>query len=133
MSMKSDGGKESDSVSTKNQRNKNKPTGFSPNLPKNPVSGAKRGFSNAIDGCYEKWTFTMTNGSEVDVGKAAGLSSSLAKNEVSSAPLSPKLAAQLEKKNTQAFEHAAASPSCKSVNLALIHFTTDCLSLQRQQ
>ncbi|KAM2107984.1 hypothetical protein ACFX1Q_024891 [Malus domestica] len=118
VSMETDGGKESDYVSTtpdivqKNQRNKNKPTGFSPNLPKNPVSGANKGFSNAIDGCYEKWAFTMTNGSEVDVGKAAGFSSPLAKNEVSSVPLSPNLAAQLEKKNTQASEHAAASPSC---------------------
>ncbi|KAM2657109.1 hypothetical protein EV1_012513 [Malus domestica] len=131
VSMEADGGKESDSVSavipgwfseislmwpdskhcSKDQRNKNKPTGFSPNPPKNPVSGAKRVLSDAIDGCSEKWAFTMTNGFEVDVGKAAGLSSPLAKNEVSSLPLSPKPAAQLEKKNTQASEHTAASSS----------------------
>ncbi|KAM1563745.1 hypothetical protein ACFX10_038126 [Malus domestica] len=89
VSIETDGGKEPNS---KNQRNKNKPTRFSPNPPKNPVSGAKRGFSDAIDGCSEKWAFTMTNGSEVDVGKSAGLSSLLAKNKVSSIPLSPKLA-----------------------------------------
>ncbi|KAM1237229.1 hypothetical protein ACFX13_038963 [Malus domestica] len=117
----------------KNQRNKNKLTGFSPNPPKNPVSGEKRGFSDAIDGCSEKWAFTMTNGYEVDVGKAAGLSSPLAKNEVSSVPLSPKLAAQLEKKNTQAFKQAAASHSCKSIVLTLLHFTIDYLSLQCRQ
>ncbi|KAM1742576.1 hypothetical protein ACFX12_012556 [Malus domestica] len=150
VSMEADGGKESDSVSavipgwfseislmwpdskhcSKDQRNKNKPTGFSPNPPKNPVSGAKRVLSDAIDGCYEKWAFTMTNGFEVDVGKAAGLSSPLAKNEVSSVPLSPKPAAQLEKKNTQASEHTAASSSYKSIDLTLLHFTTNCLSLQ---
>ncbi|XP_009353580.2 auxin-responsive protein IAA21 isoform X1 [Pyrus x bretschneideri] len=90
----------------------NKPTAFSPNPPKNPVSGAKRGFSDAIDGCSEKWVFTMSNGSEVDVGKAGVLASPLAKKEVSSVPLSPKPAAQLEKKNILASEHAAASPSC---------------------
>ncbi|TQE03793.1 hypothetical protein C1H46_010600 [Malus baccata] len=38
----------------KNQRNKNKPIGFSPNPPKNLVSGAIRGFADAIDGCPEK-------------------------------------------------------------------------------
>ncbi|KAM1201815.1 hypothetical protein ACFX2J_017855 [Malus domestica] len=139
VSMETDGGKKPDSVSAtpdivqKNQRNKNKPTGFSPNPQKNPVSGEKRGFSDAIDGCSEKWSFTVTNGSEVDVGKAVGLSSPLAKNEVSSVHLSPKPAAQLEKRNTQASEHAIASPSCKSVDLTLLHFTTDCLSLQCQQ
>ncbi|XP_009376837.2 auxin-responsive protein IAA21-like [Pyrus x bretschneideri] len=56
----------------------------------------------------------MSNGSEVDVGKAGVLGSPLAKKEVSSVPLSPKPAAQLEKKNTLASEHAAASPSCKA-------------------
>ncbi|KAM0988513.1 hypothetical protein ACFX2A_012661 [Malus domestica] len=131
VSMETDGGKELNSVSaviprwlseislmwpdsrhcSEDQRNKNKPTRFSPNPPKNPVSWAKRVFSDAIDGCSEKWAFTMTNGFEVDVGKVAGLSSPLAKNEVSSIPLSPKPAAQLEKKNTQASEHAAASHS----------------------
>ncbi|KAM2993936.1 hypothetical protein FF2_045971 [Malus domestica] len=100
------------SIFGKDLEENNKPTGFSPNPPKNPVSGAKRGFSDAIDGCSEKWAFTMTNGSEVDVGKAAVLGSPLAKKEVSSVPLSPKPAAQLEKKNTQASDHAAASPSC---------------------
>ncbi|KAM0974895.1 hypothetical protein ACFX13_018306 [Malus domestica] len=133
VSMETDGGKEPDSVSAKNQRNKNKTNGFSPNPPKNPVSGEKRGFSDAIDRCSKKWVFTVTNGSEVDVGKAVGLSSPIAKNEVSSVPLSPKPTAQLEKRNTQASEHAVASPSCKSVDLTLLHFTTDCLFLQCQQ
>ncbi|KAM2016335.1 hypothetical protein ACFX16_046759 [Malus domestica] len=88
------------SIFGKDLEENNKPTGFSPNPPKNPVSGdkTKRGFSDAIDGCSEKWAFTMTNGSEVDVGKAAVLGSPLAKKEVSSVPLSPKPAAQLEKK-----------------------------------
>ncbi|KAM2075289.1 hypothetical protein ACFX1T_038191 [Malus domestica] len=121
VSIETDGGKEPNSVSTIIPGwNKNKPTRFSPNPPKNPVSGAKRGFSDAIDGCSEKWAFTMTNGSEVDVGKSAGLSSLLAKNE-------------LEKKNTQVSKHAAAFTSCKSGVLTLLHFTTDCLSLQSRQ
>ncbi|BBG98960.1 phytochrome-associated protein 2 [Prunus dulcis] len=45
----------------------NKHNGYSPNPSKNPVSGAKRGFSDAIDGSSEKWVF----GSEADMGKGA--------------------------------------------------------------
>ncbi|KAM1513418.1 hypothetical protein ACFX1Z_024847 [Malus domestica] len=101
------------SIFGKDLEDNNKPNGCSPNPPKNPVSGAKRGFSDAIDGC-EKWVFSMGNGSEVDVGKAAVLGSPLAKKEVSSVPLPPKPSAQLEKKKPQASEHAAAPPAAKA-------------------
>ncbi|KAK7823085.1 auxin-responsive protein iaa27 [Quercus suber] len=40
---------------------------------KNLVSGAKRGFSDAIDGSSGKWAFSMSNGSEVDLVKGAVL------------------------------------------------------------
>lgn len=47
----------------------NKQNGYSPNPSKNnPVSGAKRGFSDAIDGSSEKWVFCMSNGSEAEKG-----------------------------------------------------------------
>ncbi|KAL6144669.1 hypothetical protein ACLB2K_055360 [Fragaria x ananassa] len=49
----------------------NKQNGYPPNPSKtNPVSGAKRGFSDAIDGSSEKWVFRMSNGSEADKGLA---------------------------------------------------------------
>uniref|UniRef100_A0A1D1YVV6 Auxin-responsive protein n=1 Tax=Anthurium amnicola TaxID=1678845 RepID=A0A1D1YVV6_9ARAE len=41
-------------------------------LPKGFVSGAKRGFSDAIDGSG-KWVFTGKDGSEVELGKGGGL------------------------------------------------------------
>ncbi|KAI4329229.1 hypothetical protein L6164_021516 [Bauhinia variegata] len=40
---------------------------------KNLVSGAKRGFSDAIDGSSGKWVFSVNDGSEVDLGKGAAL------------------------------------------------------------
>ncbi|KAI4355614.1 hypothetical protein L6164_004370 [Bauhinia variegata] len=40
---------------------------------KNLVSGAKRGFSDAIDGSSGKWVFSVSDGSEVDLGKGAAL------------------------------------------------------------
>ncbi|XP_035547463.1 auxin-responsive protein IAA27-like [Juglans regia] len=50
-----------------------KNNGYSPNSLKNLVSGAKRGFSDAIDGSSGKWVLSMSNGSEVDLGKGAVL------------------------------------------------------------
>lgn len=47
--------------------------GFSPSPLKNPVSGAKRGFSDAIDGPTGKWVVSTGNGSEVDLGKGVAL------------------------------------------------------------
>ncbi|CAB4272573.1 unnamed protein product [Prunus armeniaca] len=108
----------------------NKHNGYTPNPSKNPVSGAKRGFSDAIDGSSEKWVF----GSEVDMGKGAILfsprgmnnvkslgvesngktqqlcASAQAKQEVASVPQSPKPV--LEKK-PQVSEHASA-PAAKA-------------------
>ncbi|GMQ08584.1 hypothetical protein CsSME_00052248 [Camellia sinensis var. sinensis] len=43
--------------------------GYSLSPMKNFVSGAKRGFSDAIDGSG-KWVFTVNGGSEVDLGKS---------------------------------------------------------------
>ncbi|KAJ6394659.1 hypothetical protein OIU77_023797 [Salix suchowensis] len=40
---------------------------------KNLVSGAKRGFSDALDGSTGKWVFSDSNGSEVDLSKGAVL------------------------------------------------------------
>lgn len=40
---------------------------------KNLVSGAKRGFSDAIDGGSGKWVFAGSGGSETDVAKGGGL------------------------------------------------------------
>lgn len=40
---------------------------------KNLVSGAKRGFSDAIDETSAKWVFSKPGGSEVDLGKNGGL------------------------------------------------------------
>ncbi|GMY34318.1 auxin-responsive protein IAA27-like [Fagus crenata] len=50
-----------------------KHNGYSLTPLKNLVSGAKRGFSDAIDGSSGKWVFSMSNGSEVDLGKGAVL------------------------------------------------------------
>lgn len=40
---------------------------------KNLVAGAKRGFSDAIDASTGKWGFSVTDGSEVELGKGAAL------------------------------------------------------------
>ncbi|KAJ7973826.1 Auxin-responsive protein [Quillaja saponaria] len=40
---------------------------------KSLVSGDKRGFSDAIDGCSGKWVFSVSGGSEVDLCKGGGL------------------------------------------------------------
>ena len=40
---------------------------------KNLVSGAKRGFSDAIDGGSGKWIFSGSGGSETDLAKGGGL------------------------------------------------------------
>lgn len=50
-----------------------KNNGYSLCTLKNPVSGAKRGFSDAIDGSSGKWVLSMSNGSQVDLGKGAVL------------------------------------------------------------
>ena len=50
-----------------------KHNGYSLSPLKNLVSGAKRGFSDAIDGSSGNWAFSMSNGSEVDLVKGAVL------------------------------------------------------------
>lgn len=49
-----------------------KNNGYSLSPQKNPVSGAKRGFSDAIDGSSGKWVFSLSNGSEVDLFSPGG-------------------------------------------------------------
>lgn len=48
-------------------------TGYSVCVVKGLVSGAKRGFSDAIDGASGKWVFSGSGGSEVDMGKGGNL------------------------------------------------------------
>ncbi|KAG6733667.1 hypothetical protein I3842_01G235800 [Carya illinoinensis] len=57
-----------------------KNNGYSPSPLKNLVSGSKRGFSDAIDGSSGKWVLSMSNGSEVDLGKGAVLFSTRSGN-----------------------------------------------------
>ncbi|KDP37265.1 hypothetical protein JCGZ_06321 [Jatropha curcas] len=47
--------------------------GYSLSSLKNLVSGAKRGFSDAIDSSSGKWVFSVNNGSETDLSKGAVL------------------------------------------------------------
>ncbi|XP_050369025.1 auxin-responsive protein IAA27 [Argentina anserina] len=71
-------------------------TGFSLPLLKHSVSGAKRVFSDAIDGASGKWVFSGTGGSEADLGKGGNLVSprglnggkGLAGSECKSQPIS---------------------------------------------
>ncbi|KAJ6700789.1 AUXIN-RESPONSIVE PROTEIN IAA17 [Salix koriyanagi] len=49
----------------------NNANAYSLNPLKNLVSGAKRGFSDALDGSTGKWVFSDSNGSEVDLSKGA--------------------------------------------------------------
>ncbi|KAJ6715322.1 AUXIN-RESPONSIVE PROTEIN [Salix viminalis] len=51
----------------------NNANAYSLNPLKNLVSGAKRGFSDALDGSTGKWVFSDSNGSEVDLSKGAVL------------------------------------------------------------
>lgn len=115
-----------------------KHNGYPPNPPKSVVSGAKRGFSDAIEGSSGKWAFSVSNGSEVDLGKGGALFSPRGGNggrplggldsnsctqhscgsaptmkEVASVPQSPK--SVLEKKS-QVSEHTSA-PAAKFVSL----------------
>ncbi|KAF4350886.1 hypothetical protein F8388_008068 [Cannabis sativa] len=48
-----------------------KHNGYSPNVSKNFETGVKRGFSDAIDGSSDKWVFSVSNGSDADLGKGA--------------------------------------------------------------
>ncbi|KAK9947769.1 hypothetical protein M0R45_003376 [Rubus argutus] len=48
-------------------------TGFSLSVPKSSVSGAKRVFSDAIDGASGKWVFSGNGGSEPNLGKGGNL------------------------------------------------------------
>ncbi|KAJ7963036.1 Auxin-responsive protein [Quillaja saponaria] len=50
-----------------------KHNGYSVSPLKNIVSGAKRGFSDAIDESSGKWVFSVSERSEVDLGKGAAL------------------------------------------------------------
>ncbi|KAL4335851.1 hypothetical protein GQ457_07G031710 [Hibiscus cannabinus] len=53
-----------------------KSNGFAGSSPlKNLVSGAKRGFSDAIDGSNGKWVFSMNGKSDVELAKGAALAS----------------------------------------------------------
>lgn len=103
-----------------------KSSGYAPSPLKIFVSGAKRGFSDAIDG-PDKWVFSGNGGSEVDLGKCAplfsprggknGLESSSAQQSGTSlkgvVPPSPK---PVQEKNTQlspANQHGTA-PAAKA-------------------
>lgn len=48
-------------------------SGFQLGVLKCLVSGAKRGFSDTIDGASGKWVFSGSDGSEVDLGKGGNL------------------------------------------------------------
>ncbi|KAL5757846.1 hypothetical protein ACOSP7_020457 [Xanthoceras sorbifolium] len=90
---------------------------------KNIVSGAKRGFSDAIDGSSGTWGLSMNGKSEADLGKGPVLYSPRGgldeKNkiikEASVLPQSPK-AVQEKKKNqlTASNEPTSASPAAKA-------------------
>lgn len=67
--------------------------GYSLTPLKNSVSGAKRGFSEAINGDSEKWVFSMNGKSDVNLGKGATFFSS--RGEKSSTQKNP----DQEKKN----------------------------------
>lgn len=54
--------------------------GFQLGVLKCLVSGAKRGFSDAIDGASGKWVYSGSGGSEVDLGKGVNLFSPRALN-----------------------------------------------------
>lgn len=115
-----------------------KHNGYSPNPSKNVVSGAKRGFSDAIDGSSGKWVFSVSSGSEIDLGKGAALfsprggnggkpvgglesncctkqscASTPAMKEVVSVPQSPK---PVQEKKPEVSEHTSA-PAAKYVSL----------------
>nr|AVQ94640.1 Aux/IAAy [Carya cathayensis] len=87
----------------KDLEDKNK--GYSLSTLKNPVSGAKRGFSDAIDGSSGKWVLSMSNESEVDLGKGSVLSMSSGK------PL-----AGLEGKNNTQQSCPLATPAMKEAS-----------------
>lgn len=48
-------------------------SGYSVGVLKGLVSGAKRGFSDTINGGSEKWVFSASGGSEADLAKGGGL------------------------------------------------------------
>ncbi|KAK9266799.1 hypothetical protein L1049_005183 [Liquidambar formosana] len=74
-------------------------------LKNNFVSGAKRGFSDAIDGST-KWVFSVNGGSEVDLGKGAALFSPRGNNGL-------KTLGALENNNTQ--QSCVSTPAMKEV------------------
>ncbi|CAK9174572.1 unnamed protein product [Ilex paraguariensis] len=78
------------------------PDGYLLSHLKNFVSGAKRGFSDAIDGS-EKWALTMNGGSEVDLAKGAVLFSPRCGNNL------------LEKNNTH--KSCLAGPAMKDAGV----------------
>ncbi|XWS18980.1 hypothetical protein CRYUN_Cryun32bG0091400 [Craigia yunnanensis] len=59
----------------KDLESNDKSNGFSVSPLKNLVSGAKRGFSDAIDGSNGKWVFPMNGKSDVELAKGAVLPS----------------------------------------------------------
>lgn len=127
-----------------------KHNGYSPNASKSVVSGAKRGFSDAIDGSCEKWVFSVSNGSEADLSKGAALFSPRGGNggnpvggldnkcctkqscastptmkEVVSVPQSPKPA---QEKKLEVSEHTSA-PAAKYISLLFQIFLLASLSV----
>jgi len=102
-----------------------KNNGYSPSPLKNLVSGAKRGFSDAINGSSGKWVFSLSNGSEADLFSPGGgnggkpstqnscLSATPNMKEAASVPQSPK---PLQEKKTQvpAANEQGSAPAAKA-------------------
>ncbi|XVF24945.1 hypothetical protein REPUB_Repub13aG0171400 [Reevesia pubescens] len=116
----------------KDLESNDKSNGFSVSPLKNFVSGAKRGFSDAIDGSNGKWVFSMNGKSDVELAKGAVLTSprgglecknnsqqarvsvpANAMKEVSGVPLSPKPVQDKKDLVPPPNEHASA-PAAKA-------------------
>ncbi|EEF46423.1 auxin-responsive protein IAA27 [Ricinus communis] len=74
-------GKDIDTTNNNNSATNGNGYSFSLSSPlKSLVSGAKRGFSDAIDGSTTNWVFPVNNGSDIDLSKGAVLFSSRGDN-----------------------------------------------------
>uniref|UniRef100_F6HYD4 Auxin-responsive protein n=1 Tax=Vitis vinifera TaxID=29760 RepID=F6HYD4_VITVI len=89
-----------------------KTNGYSLGSLKGFVSGAKRGFSDAIDGSG-KWVFSVNGGSEVDLGKGAKSCMPGPAMKDVAAPSSPKPVQEKKPQASAANEHASA-PAAKA-------------------
>ncbi|GAV77568.1 AUX_IAA domain-containing protein [Cephalotus follicularis] len=88
---------------------------------KNLVSGAKRGFSDAIDGSNGNWVLTMNGKTEVDFTKGGVLYSPRGCNlqpcvtkEVDALPQSPKPVQEKNKNKVSASNEHSAAPAAKA-------------------